>query len=164
MIDPLQFRTEIIRPTIERLGMGGRSAELLLLGTALVESNLSALKQYGGEALGVYQIEPETHDDLSRYLDSKPTLRVKVSFLSTAGAVFPFDRQLVGFPFDKQLVGNLYYATAMARVKYWMIPAALPDDIQGWAAYWKRYYNTAQGKGDPAEFVRRLEPFMDEVG
>jgi len=153
VIDPLQFRTEIIRPTIERLGMGGRSAELLLLGTALVESNLSALKQYGGEALGVYQIEPETHDDLWRYLDSKPTLRERVAF-----------DVVTQRPFAEQLVGNLFYATAMARVKYWMIPVALPDNIQGWAAYWKRYYNTFEGKGDPAEFVRRLEPFMDEVG
>ena len=54
---------------------------------------------------------------------------------------------------------NLAYATAMARMLYWRKPEALPaaDDIPGLAAYWKRHYNTAAGRGKPADFAQALE-------
>ncbi len=62
----------------------------------------------------------------------------------------------------KQLVTNLAYATAMARVRYWHVSAPLPKarDIEGQAEYWKAFYNTWHGKGQPQEFVRIAKRYL----
>ena len=151
MIDPQQFRARVIRPTLDYLGMWSPAAENLLIGTALVESNLSALVQAGGgPALGVYQIEPATHDDvLVNFLGHREPLDRCVREL--AGGIPP------GALATEQLVVNLGYATAIARLIYYRRPEPLPDasDAEALGLYWKQHYNTPLGAGDPAEFVRR---------
>lgn len=153
-MDPDHFRAQIIRPTLERIGLAGLAAELLLLGTAFAESDLTYLRQIGGgPALGVYQIEPGTHLDLWRYLD-----RPDKAFLRSA-----VKTQIIrGIDLEEQLAGNLYYATAMARVRYWMVPAKLPeaDDIVGLSFYWKKYFNTEGGDGEPKKYQRRLRRYL----
>jgi hypothetical protein len=130
-------------------GINTFAAEQLLLGTALVESNLVYVRQVGGgPALGVYQMEPRTHDDLwASFLPQHPHLMVAVERVMT-----PQDRH-------EQLVTNLAYATAMARVMYRRVPALLPamNDIPAMAAYWKKYYNTNLGKGRPYDFIARAQ-------
>ena len=65
MLDPRQFAERVIRPALVKLRLQSPAAEALLLGTAVVESGLSALVQAGGgPALGLYQIEPATHADI----------------------------------------------------------------------------------------------------
>lgn len=150
-LDPRQFRARVIAPVLSHLGMQSAAAETLLLGTALVESGLSALVQgHGGPALGVYQIEPATHDDIwLNFLAHRDILRRRVEDL--AGGVPP------GAPVTEQLVVNLAYATAIARLVYYRRPEPLPPawDIEALGRYWKAHYNTRLGAGDPAEFVRR---------
>ena len=156
MIDPQHFRDRVIRPTLEYLDMWSQAAENLLIGTALVESNLSALVQDGGPALGVYQVEPATHDDiLVTYLFDKPDLDRRVC--EFAGGIPPLARVA------EQLVVNLGYATAIARLVYWRRPEPLPDasDVEALGLYWKQHYNTRLGAGDPAEFVRRYIPTVN---
>lgn len=144
------FRTYVLRPTLEQIQLWSESAELLLLGTALTESdNLHYLHQLGnGPALGVYQMEPRTHDDIwDNYLNFKKELRREVlAYL----APVPEPRQ--------QLITNLAYATVMCRVFYLRKKEALPkaDDIRGLANYWKTHYNTYLGAGKPDKFVRYL--------
>ena len=150
MIDPTDFRDEIIRPTLMYLGgrFNSPAAVALLLGTALVESRLTYLRQIGGgPALGVYQIEPATLRDVYKnYLDNRPELAEEIR--NRWG--------YQGMNLAEQLKGDLFYATVIARLIYYRAPGALPraDDLRGLADYWKQYYNTEQGKGDPAEFVR----------
>ena len=150
MIDPLQFRLLIIRPALQRLGLWSLAAERLLLGTAIVESWLMYLKQKPGPALGFYQMEPASHFDIwKNYLAYRPGLAFKVKGLA------------VGLPRAQQMVWNLFYATAMARLQYRRDRFALPDanDLEGLAAYYKRVFNTAAGKGDVESFVGRMTPF-----
>ena len=65
MLDPGQFRALVVRPAIVDLDLWSQAAENLLVGTALVESRLTHLRQLaGGPALGVFQMEPATHHDL----------------------------------------------------------------------------------------------------
>lgn len=148
MIDPGQFRSEIIRPALAALGAPYQSeaAANLLLGTALVESGLRYLVQHGdGPARGVYQIEPASFDDLgTNFLAFRPSLRIALGALS-----FP------GLSRIHQLTGNLTFATAVARLIYWRAPGALPgaDDVPGLAAYWKAHYNTALGGGTVEKFI-----------
>lgn len=150
MLHPRQFRELVIRPVLDSMSMGGDAAEQLLLGTALVESNLEWLKQMGGgPALGIYQMEPATHDDIWRnYIGHNVKLRNAALQWAPEGTVDHDD-----------MVGNLYYATAMARLQYRRRPEPLPaaGDFLGMAAYWKQHYNTYRGKGDPAEFLARVK-------
>jgi hypothetical protein len=61
------------------------------------------------------------------------------------------------FDGSTHLVTNLTYACALARIRYWVAPAALPEanDVWGHARYWKDHYNTHLGAGRPQEYVER---------
>lgn len=147
MINVEQLRTCIIRPTLTKLGLWSQAAENLLLGTAAVESNLGTyIHQVRGPALGIYQMEPVTHDDIhTRFLskDSRKELQRRILAMTA----------LQGS--SEELVGNLYYATAMTRIFYLRFPEPLPayDDIEGMAKYWKKYYNTYLGAGTEQHFI-----------
>lgn len=148
MIDPAQFRSLIIAPALERLGLWSLSAEQLLIGTALTESGLRFLTQgRGGPARGLYQIEPSTaHDLYDNWLVFRPAWTAKL------------DRLIVpGQKISEQLVSNLTYATAVARLIYYRRPEPLPmaGDIQGLARYWKAHYNTSEGAGREVDFVKK---------
>lgn len=150
MIDPNDLRRLVIRPVLEQMELYSKSAENLLLGTSLAESVVNGdthLKQINGPALGIYQIEPATHDDVWRhFLAFRHPLELKVRGF------------LVGHE-DKevQLIWNLAYQTAIARVIYLRVREKLPDadDIRGIALYWKTYWNTSAGAGTVEGFLRK---------
>lgn len=153
-----QLRTLVVRPTLTHMGMHSLEAENLLLGTAAQESRLGHyLHQVGGgPALGIYQMEPETHWDIWRnFLSWRPQISAKVR--SLAG-----HRWVGEFVGDAELVGNLFYATALARIHYWRRPEPLPraGDLAGLAHYWKAFYNTAAGRGTEAEFVENYRRYV----
>jgi len=145
--------TEVIVPTLKYLELDTPAARRLLLGTAAQESHMGRwLKQIKGPALGIYQMEPATHDDIwNHYLKHRPRLATKVEKLLCPG----FNRH-------EQLKWNLAYATAMARVHYFRVPYALPGhhDIAGLATYWKNFYNSALGKGTVEEFEHNYGRFV----
>ena len=147
-----QFARLVVRPALETLELWSPAAERLVLGTALTESNLDYIEQLGGgPALGYFQMEPATADDIwKNYLWYRSELLWKVMVLS----VSDIDR-------TAQLAGNAYFGAALCRVHYYRVPAALPavDDSAGLADYWKRYYNTSKGAGTPEHFLRALERF-----
>lgn len=147
--DPQQFRECIIEPVLHFLDLYSPAAVELLMGTAAQESHFGTyLKQIDGPALGIYQIEPATHRDLwDNFLTHRRDLSAKLGNLTSAG--WPLDSK-------ERLIGNLYYATAVARLIYYRDPQPLPahDDLPGLAAYWKRVYNTAKGKGTVKEFLK----------
>lgn len=139
MIEPIAFRSRVVAPVLRFIELWSPAAEVLVFGTAIIESRLSALVQVGGgPALGVYQIEPFTHNDIRQnFLLGRPTLATKVDhFRSPQDSV-------------EQLLTNLAYATAICRVKYFRSPLALPNenDAEGLGAYWKIIYNTSAGAG-----------------
>lgn len=154
MLDVQQFKTQIIVPTLtafEDFGLYSEATINLMLGTAITESKLSALLQYGGgPALGLFQIEPLTLDDIyHRYLqrEDKKELLQKVHQFMTARGI------------REQVISNLPFAVIMARVRYLMVPEALPsyDDIDGLAKCWKKHFNTPGGKGETYEFVENYK-------
>ena len=145
-LDPKQFVRHILRPTLRRIDLWSPSAEVLVLGTALVESRLRYVDQIDrankpGPAFGVYQCEGPTHADYYRsYLRYHAELRMTCMRLASH---FSGD-----FPDPSELVFNMAYATAMCRIHYRRLKAALPptNDAAAMAAYWKKYYN-GPGKG-----------------
>ncbi len=157
MLDVQQFKTQIIVPTLrefEEFGMYSEAAVNLMLGTVLTESRLSALLQYGGgPALGLFQIEPLTLDDIyKRYLqrEDKKELLKKVHQFMTVQDI------------HEQVVSNLPFAVIMARIRYFVVPEALPsyDDIQALGEYWKKHFNSPGGKGEAHEFVENYKRYV----
>lgn len=158
-----QFRDLVIRPTLKAIGgpQDSEAAVQLLLATALHESRLEFLKQHPtGPALGVYQMEPATHDDHFRWLDSGHMREGRDGLPTRAVRAFDFG------PYESdRLVYDVRYATAFARIHYWRIPEALPEagDAAGMAAYWKRYYNTHLGAGTEDQFMAAWERNEAEI-
>lgn len=148
-----QLLEEVIEPTLIFLDMDSPAARKLLLGTAAQESHMGRwIKQIKGPALGIYQMEPATHDDIwDNYLAYRPSLVAKLEQLLCPG-----------FSKVEQLKWNLAYATAMARIHYRRVPEPLPEgvDPEPLGMYWKEYYNTFEGKGTLSEFNHNYERFV----
>ncbi|MCC3304943.1 hypothetical protein [Sneathiella sp. HT1-7] len=147
------LRELIVRPTLNALHMGGVNAENLILGTGLVESGFRHLRQIRGPALGFYQCEPATYDDILHYLGRRPALLRRLRLLM-AGE---------GVPKVTQLVWNLKFATAICRIHYWRKPGAIPDNLEGQAAYWKCHYNTALGRGTVEKYLESAHPLTEGI-
>lgn len=151
MKDPQLFLKNIIKPTLLKIGLSSKKAEILLLGTAIQESRLKYRQQLGGgPALSYFQIEPATHDDIwDNYLSYRGELALKVKSLMTT------EDKL------KELKENDAYACAIARIHYLRAPAALPEanDANAQAQYWKTYYNTPLGKGTVQEFIHNWQTY-----
>lgn len=144
-IDIAQLKHLVVMPTLMGLQLYSPSAVNLLTGTALAESRATYLHQNGGgPALGLWQMEPATHDDCwVNFLD----------FFPDAGFTLAVEAMLTqDIPSVQQMVSNLRYACAMARIKYYRAPAPLPaaDDAAGLSAYHKTVFNTALGAADAA--------------
>ena len=152
-MNPQQLHDLIIKPTLEYMGGNYYSKEsaFLLLCTAAIESDCGYyIKQINGPALGIWQMEPATHDDIWKSCDS---------LKSNEFAVFIFDMCLCGeikhnvdFTGESQLIQSPKYACAMARLKYSMDPNPLPKltgdnnaDSRAFFSYYKRVYNTELG-------------------
>ncbi len=150
-----EFRDIIINPTLRKMGLYSPAASNLLLGTAVQESRLNHLKQMNnGPAIGVYQMEPATFNDIwHRYLRNRDDhLLARVDqFRGAMGEQFA-------------LRFNFPFATALARIKYFMDPKPLPDPecVGQLARYWKRVFNTPKGKGTEEEFIRNYTEYILE--
>lgn len=154
------FLELVIRPTLRHMREADErlwttEAEKLLMGTVLAESALQEIRQQpSGPALSFYQIEPTTRQDIDRYLDrlDKTLICAVVNEMRAAWPLNP----------DEQIVTNMALATAYARIKYWMSPLPIPDDIEGMANYWLRVYN-AGGRGTVTGFVRPFREFVQPL-
>jgi len=139
----------VIRPTLEYLDMYSEAAENLLIGTAAHESRLEYLHQVHGPAIGLWQMEPDTYNDIyTNYLDYRSELKAIVRDLASS--------RYSGTTIDPdEMHGNLYYACGLARIHYRRVSEPLPDknDITGLAKYYKRYYNSSSGSATEQDFI-----------
>ncbi len=147
-IHPGQLREYVIRPVLNSLGLYSEAAVELLMLTAATESLCGKyVHQVGGPALGIFQMEPRTHDDIwDNFLAGKPEL---------AGKVRKYGR------LSGQLPGNLYYACAMARIHYRRVSERLPSaaDTDALARYWKQHYNTHLGAGTVRKAIENYNQY-----
>ncbi len=137
---------QLIRATLTPLGLYSVDAEELLMATCAQESRLGLYRhQIYGPALGIFQMEPEDHDD------------IWTNFLAYHFELATAMRHLAGqlSPAASDLQNNDPYAIAMARIHYERAPGALPSatDLTGLWNYYKQHYNTPGGAATQAEFV-----------
>lgn len=126
-------------------------ARLLLLATAAIESDCGYyIKQINGPALGIWQMEADTHDDTLTNCDA-----IRDSdFFNKIYDLIPI------LPIKTHpLIGSSMYACAIARLKYSMDSKPLPkitgnriDDEISFYGYYKRIYNTKHGKSTFAKW------------
>lgn len=149
-----QIKHTIIRPVLDAIHLGGAAAVNLVTGTGLVESGFIHDRQIGGPALGWFQMEPATHDDIwLNFLRYRPNLANRI--LAASG--------LTGLPGAERLVENRAYSVCMCRAQYLRTPERLPSatDAAALSAYHKRYYNTALGKADASANTPLFQRVID---
>lgn len=148
---------DIIPLSLKSLGLDSKDARNLLIGTCLQESlNGQYSRQIGGPALGIYQMEPNTHRDIwENFLIYRP------KYSRIIKQMIPND-QVSTIPNNDHLIYNPIYATQLCRIHYFRVKEPLPDtnNVQKLANYWKKYYNTMKGKGKVSEFIEKFETFL----
>ena len=144
-----QLHDLIINPALDYMGgnYNSKDARFLLLCTEAIESKCGYyIKQIKGPALGPWQMEPYTHDDIWGNCDAlkKGGIPVFVNSLKLGAPVSPHDN----------LVVSPMYACAMARLKYSMDSEPLPkrDNFREVYNYYKRIYNTPAGASTYEKF------------
>lgn len=144
------IREHIIIPSLTAINSYSDEACALVLETGMCESGYRAVRQSGGgPALGYWQMERATHDDIFKnYLggSSRKHLLDGLHFLSDRVGDY------------KELEVNPFYAAAMCRIHYLRSPKPIPKTRQERAELWKSVYNTPMGKGSPGEYLERTTP------
>ena len=128
------------------------NAENLVLGTIAQESAYGKYREQlgSGIAKGICQIEPDTFNDIiDNYLEYRPHIWNKIAKISSVLA-----------PKSDDLVLNDRLSICMCRVAYLRQKEPIPNDLYGWARYWKRHYNTMLGKGTEAEFIKNYHRYV----
>jgi hypothetical protein len=162
MIEPKQLKTFITK-VLKGIAEGEfycRSMVYLLLLTAAAESDFgSFLRQTNeGRARGIFQVEPHTEYLTWNWcLDNNNALLRELVKAST-GEIFG----------GIDIEGNLKYQIILARANYYSWPHALPhvsdpidsQSVEKLAEYWKRYWNTYQGKGSVPGAIEKFERFV----
>jgi hypothetical protein len=154
-----QLHDYIIKPTLKYMSGNyySKDAAFLLLCTSAIESNCGdKIKQDDGPALGIFQMEPATHGDIwmncDRLKHEKDGISSHFSH-KIMQLLMPLESGI-----DESLIVSPMYACAMARLKYSMDKAPLPDrnDIKAVYGYYKRIYNTPSGASTYEKFLSAL--------
>lgn len=166
-MDPTQLRKYVIEPALWSLDPTipySVEAVHLLIMTAAHESRLGTyLHQVRGPAQGIYQMEPATEQDIwANYLDFRPNLKELGRRVRTTEHLT-----------NQELTWNLKYATVMARIHYFRVPAPLPRAvtfttieayITALAEYAKEHFNTVEGAATVTDYSRAFKQvYLDEA-
>ena len=154
MLNVTQFKEHVITPALSSLQKYSDDAVELLLFTCAAESNGgSYLTQLKGPALGIYQMEPTTYQDIwANYIYPNGSLLNIMSLNFNAGIIPPPER----------LIYDLSFATVMTRLHYSRFHEPLPpvSDIDAIWEYYKKYYNTSKGKAKKTESIKKYKEFL----
>lgn len=153
--EPSQFR-RIIEDALAHLGAEATTPEAveLLMLTAAHETYLGRylyqinLRPVAGGACGVFQMEPKTHDDVQLRLIVK---KGRWTWMPLATA----DR----------MVWDLRYAIWLARIYYMQFPEPIPEAgrVAAMAKYYKKYWNTAEGKARIPNVIYNYNRYVRQV-
>ena len=152
----------LIESTCSILGDKYSSPEAveLVLATGIVESRYEYIRQMGdGPARSFWQVEPATAvDNLAHYLVHRSKLMKKCAEASLVDLKYwqIYDERVWAEILEKNIAAGIIHC----RIKYWRVPKRMPNSIEGQADYWKKYYNTEGGAGDPEHFVESVKKYL----
>lgn len=155
-INPRDLRRYVIDPMCEILADKASVPhpafiDDLLIATCAQETHMGVyLHQSGrGPALGIYQMEPATIDDLFG------------NFITGSSRFKPaIDAVMVpGIDIKDQIIWNLGFATVVARLNYYRVREPLPKtaDFDSLWHYYKKYWNSDLGAATPDQFRDSLK-------
>ena len=155
MLNYTQLTELIIKPTLIDLVEFSENALTLMVFTCAVESQGGYyLKQIKGPALGIYQMEPETYNDIwQNYIKHNGSLLMRL--LSNFEVNF--------MPNEDRLIYDLRYATAMTRIHYLRVSCAIPDkkDLHAIYSYYKQHYNSSLGAAQEDKAIQSYLSFVN---
>lgn len=130
---------------------GGHVATTALLEICATETHMGQLPDRHPERLGVgvTQFDQIGLDDLQARVRGKDRARLKEFFGYDLGTIV-----LADLAYDPVL------ALCCARLKYKLIADPIPVTIEGRAKYWKKWYNSAAGKGTVESYLEDCKHYM----
>ena len=152
----------LIESTCSILGDKYSSPEAveLVLATGIVESRYEYIRQMGdGPARSFWQVEPASAvDNLAHYLVYRGSLMQKCAEASLVDLKHwqNYDEIVWANILEKNIASGIIHC----RLKYWRVPKKMPSSLEGQADYWKKYYNTEGGAGDPEHFVESVKKYL----
>lgn len=154
MLNIAQFRELIVKSTLNDLHMYSRDAEELLVFTCAVESlGGTYLHQVNGLALGIYQMQPLTYNDIwQKYIKINNPIFMKL--LTNFNVAF--------MPSEERLIYDLRFATAMTRLFYARTSDPLPayNDPDSIWEFYKIHYNTFYGSACRVSSMKKYHDFI----
>lgn len=144
----------IIYPALKTINRADLDSIAIVIGTAAQETNLgqSIIQDYyhfdsnistfeGG--LGLWQMQRGDHN------------YIVDSYLAKDVGAGNTIKNVHGDFYAEKLIYNLRYAAIFCRLHYFTKPGNLPSylDIPGMAAYYKKWYNTPEGKATEQDFI-----------
>ncbi len=161
MISISQMKS-LVKRTCSEMGskFASDDAVNLVLGTGIVESRYEYIRQMGdGPARSFWQVEAATAvDNLVHYLKHRPKLMQQCAKASYVDVKHWQDFNETKW--EDILEKNIAAGIVHCRLKYWRVPKKMPNTIEGQSHYWKKYYNTEDGKGDPEHFVDAYKKYL----
>ena len=146
----IQEIKEIVEYSLYKLDCYSDDALALVVRTGMAESGYRALRGYGesNPAIGFWQIEPATlHDMIKNYLMYRTQY---TQALKDLGMKFKGD------DIEMSVMSNMAVQAALCRLHYRRDKDPIPswDNLEGQASYWKRVYNTVEGRGTVEHFMK----------
>lgn len=140
---------EIAEYSLYKINAYSDDALALVVRTGMAESGYRALKGYGegNPAIGFWQIEPATlFDMMKNYIHYRPHYR---KALEEMGMSFEGDN------IEISVMSNMAVQSALCRLHYRRDKHSIPswDDLEAQGKYWKRVYNTEEGRGTVGHFM-----------
>lgn len=133
---------DIVDKVVEALG-GGEPAKALLMETAAAETGIGVIKDTTPNVgMGLMQFDRIGFDDVKL----RTTKANKDATLRMLGV------DIMGVQYE-DLRFNPFLSVIFARLKYKLVPSAIPATIEGRAAYWKKWYNSSLGKGTTQSYL-----------
>lgn len=158
-----QLRTCIIQPSLTAMGEYSPDIEEMLVAICAQEScGGTYLKQMHGTALGIYQMEPGTHDSIWRHnLTNWEGIQ---PLCNPIGLKILKACKYLAMPSADTMIYNLWYATLMARAFWLDVHEPIPhkDDLASIWLQYKKYWNTPAGEATKEEFFNNYHRFTSE--
>ena len=153
MIDSIRDIINDVLTRMEPLGIPNtEEARNLVFETGVAESDYSHLEQIGGgPGISFWQLELGTVCDIweNFILYRKPYIEAM------------YKLGLIENDLTFSILTNISLACAFCRIFYRRMPGPIPGSLPGRAAYWKKHYNTAKGKGSVDRYIATNMKYID---
>ena len=136
MLNFYQFKNLTERTLKQMCAYSEEATKAIMMIVAHESKCGSYIRQVGGPALGVIQMEPFTHDSLWEYADNIAINARKLCIVENLDA----------------LEWDLRYNIFMARSMLLTDPKPLPKSIKEISVYLKTFYNTTKGKAKETDY------------